>query len=128
MSASSYSLIRIEEQDGVPVIAVLCSDLHTDTVIAKLEEEIEDYLKTSGARQVVLDLSSIHFMSSSGLRVLILLRKYLKDQAGRFTMCGVRPYVAEVFRTTRVFTESFDFLPDVATAVAAVKATAAPSP
>lgn len=121
MNPHNYQLMRVEEQDGVPVVVVLCSELHTDTQIAKLEGEIEDYLQKSGTRQFVLDLTAVHFMASSGLRLLIVLRKRLRELGGRYTMCGVHRYVADVFRTTRVFSEKLDYLADLAAAAAALK-------
>ena len=122
MSVPAYQLIRFEEQDGLPVVAVQCTELRADAVIARLEQELEDFLVQSGAKQLVLDLAAVHFMSSAGLRVLIMLRRKLREVGGRFTMCGVHPNVASVFKTTRIFSASFDYLPDAAAAVAALKA------
>ncbi|MBI3468385.1 MAG: STAS domain-containing protein [Planctomycetes bacterium] len=128
MSQLQYQLMRVEEQDGVPVVSVLCTELRADTVIDRLEQELEDYLKKSGVKQLVLDMSGLHYMASNGLRVLIRLRKQLGEVDGRFKMCGVHKYVADVFRTTRLFTETFDFLPDVTAALAALKGPAPQQP
>ena len=128
MESPDYQLMRVEEQEGIPVVSVLCSELRSDTVIARLEQELELFIDRSGARQLVLDLSAVHFISSSGLRVLIVLRKRLRTLNGRFTMCGVQPHVSSVFRTTRLFSESFEYLPDTASALAALKGQASPEP
>ena len=128
MSQLQYQLMRAEEQDGVPVVSVLCTELRTDTMISRLEQELEDYLKKSGAKRLVLDLSGLHYLASNGLRVLIRLRKWLREVDGQFKMCGVHKYVADVFRTTRLFTESFDILPDMTAALAALKGTAPQQP
>jgi anti-anti-sigma factor len=122
MSTHPYQLVRIDNEDGVPVVTVLPSELRSDTVIAKLEEELEDFIQKSGSKQLVLDMSSVHYMTSSGLRVLIILRRRLRELGGRFTMCGVHPYVADVFNTTRLFTAKFDYVDDLNAAVAALKA------
>ncbi len=122
MSVSPYQLFRVDDHDGVPVVAVLCSELRADTVIARLEQELEKYLKQSGTRQLVLDLTAVHYITSSGLRVLIVLRKWLRELGGRFTMCGVHEHVASVFKTTRLFSDSFDYLPDVESAATALQA------
>lgn len=125
MNAPQYQLVRVNNEDSVPIVTVLTPELRSDTVIAKLEQELEDFLQKSGAKQLVLDLSSVHFMASSGLRVLIVLRKRMRELGGRFTMCGVHPYVADVFKTTRLFSAKFDYLDDVDAAIAALQA---PSP
>jgi anti-anti-sigma factor len=124
MSSQKYQLMRIGDQNGIPVVAVQCSELRADAVIARLEQELEDFLQKTGTKQLVLDMTAVHFMASSGLRVLIVLRKRMKALGGRFTMCGVHPYVADVFKTTRLFSEKFDYLDDIPAAVAALKAAA----
>ena len=121
MSTHPYQLVRIDNEDGVPIVTVLTPELRADSVIARLEQELEDFVQKSGTKQLVLDMSSVHYLTSSGLRVLIVLRKRLREIGGRFTMCGVHPYVADVFKTTRLFTAKFDYLDDVSAAVAALK-------
>ena len=122
----AYQLLRVDDEDNVPVVNVLCSELRSDTVIARLEQELDDYLLKSGVKELVLDLSAVHFLTSNGLRVLIVLRRKLREQGGRFTMCGVHPHVASVFKTTRLFTDKFDYLADVPSAIAALKTSPAP--
>ena len=121
MSEPKYQLLRIANEDSVPVVTVMASELRGDTVIAKLEQELDAFIDQSGAKQLVLDITAVHFLASSGLRVLIGLRKKLREQGGRFTMCGVHPYVADVFKTVKLFTAKFDYHDDVPAAVAALK-------
>jgi anti-anti-sigma factor len=116
-----YQLMRVDEQNGVPIVILLTSELRSDSMIARLEQELEDYLQKSGDKEIVLDMSAVHFLASNGLRLLIVLRRKMREQGGRYTMCGVHPYVASVFKTTRLFTEKFDFLDDVPAAIAALK-------
>jgi stage II sporulation protein AA (anti-sigma F factor antagonist) len=52
--------------------------------------------RTAGARQVVLDLSAVPYVSSAGLRVLLVVAKRLRAVEGRLILCGVQPYVKEV--------------------------------
>jgi anti-anti-sigma factor len=120
---TQYQLIRAEDEGGTPVLRVLCAELRADNVIARLEQELEDYLQTTGVKELVLDLSAVHFLTSNGLRALIMLRRKLREQGGRYTMCGVHPHVSSVFRTTRLFTDKFDYLDDVPSAIAALKST-----
>jgi stage II sporulation protein AA (anti-sigma F factor antagonist) len=50
-----------------------------------------------GERKVVLDLSRLDYISSAGLRVILLLAKRLKQQSGGLVLCGLLPHVREVF-------------------------------
>ena len=72
----------------------------------------------SGARYVIVDLSDVTFMSSSGLRILLLLARELRKQGGDVTLCSARPHVAEVFRLTG-FDQIFELHPSREAAVEA---------
>ncbi|CAM3834874.1 STAS domain-containing protein [Bordetella tumulicola] len=50
-----------------------------------------------GERRVVLDLSLLSYISSAGLRVVLLLAKRLKQVDGKLVLCGLQPKVLEVF-------------------------------
>ncbi|HWQ12490.1 MAG TPA: anti-sigma factor antagonist [Roseiflexaceae bacterium] len=61
---------------------------------------------TAGARYILLDLSGVTFMSSSGLRALLLVRKELMNHGGQLRLCCLQPHVQEVFTLTG-FTQVF---------------------
>jgi len=50
-----------------------------------------------GERQVVLDLGLLNYISSAGLRVVLLLAKRLKQVNGKLVLCGLQSRVYEVF-------------------------------
>ena len=54
----------------------------------------------AGAQRIVLDFSAVSFLSSSGLRILLMLARELKTQAGELRLCDLQPAVAEVFEVT----------------------------
>lgn len=60
----------------------------------------------AGARKVLIDLQDVTFMSSSGLRALLLLRKDLLSHGGELRLCAMRETVHEVFALTG-FTQVF---------------------
>lgn len=61
---------------------------------------------SSGTRNILLDLSDVTFMSSSGLRALLLVRKDLMAGGGELRLCELQPQVYEVFAITG-FTQVF---------------------
>ncbi len=71
-----------------------------------------------GARRVVLDLSGVSFLSSSGLRALLLIRKELMTLGGELRLAALQPQVREVFDLTG-FSQVFAIHPDVVEARAA---------
>lgn len=61
---------------------------------------------SAGARHVLLDMAQVTFLSSSGLRALLLVRKELLSQSGELRLCALKPQVREVFTLTG-FTQVF---------------------
>ncbi|HNP73691.1 MAG TPA: anti-sigma factor antagonist [Kouleothrix sp.] len=62
---------------------------------------------STGARQILLDLAQVSFLSSSGMRGLLLVRKdLLALEGGELRLCALQPQVHEVFTLTG-FTQLF---------------------
>jgi serine/threonine-protein kinase RsbW len=61
---------------------------------------------SAGARHILLDLQGVTFMSSSGLRALLLVRKELLNHGGQLRLAALQPQVHEVFALTG-FTQVF---------------------
>ena len=57
--------------------------------------------------RVVLDLAGLEYISSAGLRVLMLAAKQAKAQDGTLVLAGLTPLVQEIFEISR-FTLVFD--------------------
>lgn len=53
-----------------------------------------------GGRKLLLDFSAVSFLSSSGLRTLLILARELKAQNGEIHLCALSPQVAQVFDLT----------------------------
>ncbi|MET0152684.1 MAG: STAS domain-containing protein [Candidatus Binatia bacterium] len=66
------------------------------TTAASIEKEILDVI-AAGSPRVVLDLSQIEYISSAGLRVVVIAAKRLKQRSGSFVLCSLQPLVSEVF-------------------------------
>ena len=67
-----------------------------------------------GERRLIFDFSRLDFISSSGLRVLLLATKALKAGAGTLVVCSMKPHIEDVFRIS-----GFDRLISVETSRAA---------
>ena len=62
---------------------------------AETEAEI---LKRLGQHNLLLlDLGLLDYISSAGLRVVLVAAKRLKQSAGKMVLCGIRPSIREVF-------------------------------
>lgn len=52
---------------------------------------------TEGEHQWVVDLGRLDYISSAGLRVILMLAKRLREQDGSLVLCNLQPHVFEVF-------------------------------
>lgn len=64
-----------------------------------------------GVQRMIMDLSNVSFVSSAGLRVLLLATQKLRGQ-GRFALCGMNPYVTEVIEMVG-FHNLIEIFPDL---------------
>ena len=51
-------------------------------------------------KKALLDLSGVHYMSSAGLRVLLLASRQCQKQQGEFVLAALPPFLQKVFKIT----------------------------
>lgn len=69
----------------------------------------------SGSRGLIVDLEGVEYVSSSGLRILLMLMKAMKNQQRVLKLCNLSPFVAEVFEVSN-FSVMFDVHDSLASA------------
>lgn len=74
----------------------------------------------AGGDRLVLDLAGLEYVSSAGLRVLMLASREVKARDGTLVVCGLQPIVREIFEISR-FNVVFHVLPDRASALAELR-------
>lgn len=118
--------IAQEQQDALRILA-LRGRLDTDTS-ADLELAVQDLL-AAGARDFLIDLREVSYVSSAGLRVLLALAKQLEGSKGRLRLCALSPAVNQVFEVAG-FSKLFAILKDRSAAIGtgAGKPTPPPAP
>ncbi|AMK09729.1 MAG: STAS domain-containing protein [Pseudodesulfovibrio sp.] len=85
------------DQDGVVILAV---DGNLDGEGTQALEEKVLALLEAGTSKLLFDFSSLDYINSSGLRVLVLAYQRLKKNAGTVAICGVKDYIQEVFEVS----------------------------
>jgi anti-sigma B factor antagonist len=56
---------------------------------------------SAGTDAVVLDLAGVEYVSSAGLRALLLAARQVKGQGGTLVVAALQPFVREVFEISR---------------------------
>ena len=62
----------------------------------ELDRAVSDQVQ-AGVQRIVFDFSSMDYISSAGLRVVLLAGKRLRAAGGRMALAGMRDLVQEVF-------------------------------
>ncbi len=91
-------------ENGIEVIALFG---RFDELAGAAVREVFDRIIASGANRVVVDMAGVEYISSSGLRTLLMLHRGLKAKQGVMRVCALSPFVAEVFEISN-FTAVFD--------------------
>jgi anti-anti-sigma factor len=102
--------IETEVADGLVRVA-LKGELDLSTV-NKVEEELES-LEAGGAKLIVLDMSRLTFLDSTGLRCLVTADQRARDAGGRLVLVRGPDAVQRVFTITRL-EERLEMVDDVA--------------
>ncbi len=68
----------------------------------------------------VIDMTHVDYISSAGLRVLMLAAKKVASQKGKIALANLQPFVKEVFDISR-FNMVFKIYPSVITACEALE-------
>jgi anti-anti-sigma factor len=76
--------------------------------------------KLTQHQRLVLDLSQLDYISSAGLRVLLLVAKRIKQIDGLFVLSGPRPQLREVFEISGFMT-ILDIRPSMEEALAVAR-------
>jgi anti-sigma B factor antagonist len=72
------------------------------------------------AVNLVIDFSSVRFLSSAVLGLLIRISKRINENKGRLKLCCISPRIYDIFKITRL-DEIFEIYPDVKKAMQTLK-------
>jgi anti-sigma B factor antagonist len=90
-----------EQRDGLLIVRAL--DSRIDAAVAiQFKEQMRDLVRAAPSR-VLLDLSGVTFLDSSGLGAVVAVMKLLGPDR-RLELSGLTPTVEKVFRLTRMDT------------------------
>ncbi|MGH7846311.1 MAG: STAS domain-containing protein [Candidatus Binatia bacterium] len=88
--------MEISEDRKADVVILLLSGKLDATTAKTFEDKIIGAIN-SGTRRLVVDLSQLEYISSSGLRVFLLAAKRLNSANGKVVLCALTDHVRQVF-------------------------------
>ena len=88
--------MEITEQKSAGVVTLRLAGRLDTTTAPAFEDKILGRIE-SGERHVVIDLAQLDYISSAGLRVIVLAGKRLSAANGKMALCSLKDRVREVF-------------------------------
>ncbi len=105
--------ITKEKKDDINVVKI---EGRLDTTNYSDLEDLLVRLTENNEINILLDLSALEYISSSGLRILLKYLKVIKAAEGRFMLCAMTTDIREIFEISG-FVNIFEIFEDQATAL-----------
>jgi anti-sigma B factor antagonist len=115
---TAYRRLDVSEVGDVTVVRFRDHKIVEDINIQELGQEMFRLVESDGRRRVLLDFSTVDFLSSAALGKLITLDKKMKAHGGALKLANIRREIFEVFEITKL-NRLFDIRKDEADALAA---------
>ena len=93
-------VIEIKERDG-GMTAILNGRLDTPAAV-KAQQEIEPLLENAD-KEIVFDCTNLEYISSSGLRLFLTIRKEASVKGGKIIIENINDEIRKVFMMTGFF-------------------------
>ncbi len=94
--------LLVNRQGDIGVVMIQEKQFLTDEVIEAFAEEAMSLVDKQGYGKLVLDFSSVEYLSSKMLGKLMALYKRLQAEKGGLALCGVKQDLLEVFEVTQL--------------------------
>jgi anti-sigma B factor antagonist len=115
---TGYLRLDVNEVGDVTVVRFRDHKIVEDINIQQLGQEMFRLIEVDGRDKLLLNFSSVDFLSSAALGKLITLDKKMKAHGGALKLSNIRPEIYEVFAITKL-NRLFDIKDDEADALAA---------
>ncbi len=86
------------EKEGNTLIVLLDGRID-GTNAREFEEQILEQIGT-GVDDVVIDFSHLNYISSAGLRAILVIAKDLKKRSSKLELCAISEHIHEVFKVS----------------------------
>lgn len=113
---TAYRRLELSEVRDVTVVRFRDRRIVEDINIQQLGQEMFQLVEVDNRAKLLLNFSSVDFLSSAALGKLITLDKKMKAHGGVLKLSNIRPEIFEVFAITKL-NRLFDIKEDEADAL-----------
>lgn len=109
--------VTVEYGEQATIVTFTEEKILEERDIVELQESLMGVIEQAEKINLILDFSTVKFLSSAVLGLLIRVSKKVYERDGQLRLCNINPRIYEIFKITRL-TKIFDIYPDRASAVA----------
>ncbi len=89
--------MQVSEEKNENVLVLGLSGRLDSATSPQFEKQLLGHV-SNGENRLVLDLSALEYVSSAGLRILLMGAKRTRQEAGTMVLCNLRPAIEEVLK------------------------------
>jgi len=108
--------VNVEYSEQATIVTFTDEKLLEERDIVELQESLMGVIEQVEKINLILDFSTVKFLSSAVLGLLIRVSKKVYERDGQLRLCNISPRIYEIFKITRL-TKIFDIFPDRASAL-----------
>jgi anti-sigma B factor antagonist len=109
--------LQVTEVGDITVVRFVDRKILDEVNIQELGQELFQLVEEEGRQRLLLNFSTVEFLSSAALGKLITLDKKVKARKGELRLSNIRPEIYEVFAITKL-NKLFNIKDDEADALA----------
>ena len=109
--------LEVSEVGDVTIVRFVDRKILDEANIQELGQELFQLVEEENRQKLLLNFSTVEFLSSAALGKLITLDKKVKTHGGKLKLTNIRPEIYEVFAITKL-NKLFDIKEDEADALA----------
>jgi anti-sigma B factor antagonist len=94
--------LDVEKVGDVTIARFVDRKILDENNIQLIGAELFALVEEDGAKRIILDFSTVDYLSSAALGKLITMDKKVKAANGKLRLCSIKPDIYEVFTITRL--------------------------
>jgi anti-sigma B factor antagonist len=94
--------LDLEDIDDITVVRFIDKKILDETNIQIIGNQLFGLVEEDGRRKIILDFSTVEYLSSAALGKLITMHKKVKEAKGQLILCNIRKDILEVFTITKL--------------------------
>ncbi len=94
--------IAVEYTEAATVAVLTDDKILDESEVSALESSIVPLIEQNPGINLIMDFSSVEFLTSSVLGLLIRISKKVHEGEGQLRLCGINSKILDIFRITRL--------------------------